>query len=510
MNSKRTKILIGGGLAMALVLGGCATDSGGDSASTTLRIGQTSGITQLDPNTTTFTAERVLWSLLWDGLTAQAKSGEVIPALATSWETSDDQLTWTFHLRDDAKFHDGRQFTSEDAAKNINRVLDVEVGSPQRAKITMVTAATPVDATTLQVSLETPAPQLPAAIIDIKMTDVDNLDSINQAANGTGPFTLASFVPDQEVTLERNPDYFGTKPSIEKVTITKYSDTTSAQSALSSNAIDMMWGVPYDQVQPQIDAGYVAVGPSDPAQAAVFEIDNSSAPFNDVRARQALSYATDRAAIQIAAYGGFGVLNTGSTLISPNSPFASTKVMDYSYDLDKAKNLFAQAGVAEGDTLTCWATAGAYPEFAIACQILQQSLAEIGINLEIKTNETSTWAELFYPAGKSYPGTIIPDLVSREAPPLPFIVNYFGSEGWSEGNWPGTADFEKAKAVIQASTDQNELKDAFATAQEILSVQQPLVSILNVGPASLLQSSVSGVWVEPSGTMHVEAAKLTK
>jgi peptide/nickel transport system substrate-binding protein len=508
------KLTLAIGLATALTMAGCSSD-GDKSGSTTpteqvLRIGQTSGVTQLDPNTTTFSAERVLWNLLWDGLTAQAESGEVVPALAESWETSPDQLTWTFHLRQGVTYHDGRAFVADDAAKTITRVLDEKVGSPQRSKITMVTGVEAVDESTLKVTLETPAPQLPAALIDIKMTDPATLADINKSANGTGPFRLVSFTPDQEVVVERNPDYYGAKPSLSKVQVTKYADTTSAQTALSSDAIDMMWGVPYDQMEDTGSADYVAVVPVDPAQAAVFEIDNMSPPFSDVRARQALSYATDREAIQAAAYGGLGVVNSGSTLISPNSPYASKSVTDYSYDLDKAKALFAEAGVADGDKLTCWATAGAYPEFATTCQILQGSLAKIGIKLVIETNETSTWAEKFYPAGQKYPATIVTDLVSREAPPLPFVMNYFGKDGWSEGNWPGTAAFEEAKKVIQRSTDDAELKQAFVQAQDILSTEQPVISILNVAPAALAQPYVKGAWVEPSGTTRVETVSFEK
>lgn len=510
MRATKQLILAIGAAAMLMVTG-CSTGASTTETPTAavLRIGQTSGITQLDPNTTTFSAERVLWNLLWDGLTAQAESGEVEPSLAESWEASDDQLTWTFHLRSGVKYHDGRTFGATDAARTILRVLDEKVGSPQRSKITMVTGARAVDEETLEISVEAPAPQLPAALIDIKMTDPKTLADLNTTANGTGPFKLKSFTPDQEVVVVRNPDYFGDEPALKEVRVTKYSDTTSAQTALASDAIDMMWGVPYDQMGSS-SKDYLQIVPEDPAQAAVFEIDNSSAPFDDARARQALSYATDRAAIQAAAYGGLGVVNEGSTLISPNSPYASTGVVDYAYDLDKAESLFAEAGVKAGDKLTCWATAGAYPEFATTCQILQESLGEIGIELAIETNEVSTWAEKFYPAGQKYPGTIVTDLVSREAPPLPFVMNYFGEDGWSEGNWPGTPEFEKVKHVIQSSTDEAELTDAFAEAQDILSEQQPVISILNVAPAALAHQYVRGAWVEPSGTTHVESVTFDK
>ncbi len=267
----------------------------------------------------------------------------------------------------------------------------------------MVDTATALDDHTLELRLSSPAPQLPAAIVDIKMTDVDDIANVNENANGTGPFKLSAFVPDQEVTvvaqrrLLRRRRRNSTRSSSSEV---QRHDVGPVRAHRRTARHDVERPLRPDRVAdvPQASPWSARMTPT---QAAVFQMDNSSAPFNDVRARQALSFATDRAAIQAAAYGGTGVLNTGSTLISPKSPFSTDDVTEYTYDLDTAKALFAEAGVTEGDQLTCWAPAGAYPEFLTACQILQRSLDEIGIVLEIETNETSTWAEKFYPAGQS-------------------------------------------------------------------------------------------------------------
>lgn len=516
----RTPLAVVGVLtATALLLAACGTpDQGageGSSASAaagddTLTVGQTSGITQLDPNTTTLSTERVLWNLLWDGLTTQTEQGKVEGELATGWTTSDDQLTWTFTLRDDVTFHDGRAFTATDAVKNIERVLDPDIASPQRAKISSIATATAPDDTTLVLTLSAPMAQLPAALVDVKMTDVDHIDAVNTDANGTGPYTLVDFVPDQQVTLAANPDYFGGAPEVAAVEIVKYSDITSAESAVASGAIDVLWGLPFDQLESQVGTGLTAVTPKDPSQTAVLEVDTLSAPFDDPRARQALSYATDRKAIQEASYGGLGEINLGSTLVSPVNPYATDDVTDYTYDLDKAKELFAEAGVTPGQGFTCWATAGgSFPEFATTCQILQASLAEIGIDLKIETNESSTWIAQFYPAGKSYPGLIVTDYLSREAAPLPFVADYFGAGGWSPSNWPGTPEYEAAKQLIKSATDDAGITEGFAQFQTITSREQPLVNILNVGTPSVVRAGVSGVWMEGNGTTHVEQASFS-
>lgn len=506
-------------LALAgIVLAGCASasDEPTDASSSDvtesptsgeLRVGQTTGIAQLDPNTSTLSSERVTWNALWDGLVAQTAEGTLEPELALEWTASEDGLTWTFLLRDDVTFHDGRGLTAADVVDNILRVQDESNASRYLSNVAMVTSVEAASDYEVVFTLDTVTPQFAAGLVDIKMTDVQNIDSINSDANGTGPYVLESFIPDQEVVLTANPDYWGGAPATEVITITKYADVTSASSALQSGGLDLQWGVPYDQVADLQEAGFVAVLPEVPAQAAVWEIDNSSEPFDNPDARKALAYATDREAISAAAYGGLGEINDSGTIITPASDyFASDLSGTYAYDLDRAKELFDAAGVGPDDTFTCWAMAGGYPEFTTSCQVLQASMAEIGLTVEVETADSSSWAARFYPAGTPYPWTIAPDFLSREAPPLPFVLTYFGENGWSSANWDGTDEYEAAKQVVLDSAEEDEVRQAFLSAQEILSAEVPLVGILNTSQPSMAAATVNGVWVESNGTLHVESA----
>ena len=500
-------------VSAALALAACgAPDTSTDPSSPggenrVVVVGQTIGVSQLDPNISTLSAERVMWNLLWDGLTRQTEDGVVEPELASEWTTSDDALVWTFTLRDDVTFHDGRPFVADDVVKTIDRVLDPEVASPQRSKLATVTDVTAVDEHTVQLTLSEPMPAMPAALVDVKIIDVDNLDTLNTTGNGTGPFVLENFVPDQELSVVPNEDYWGEVPEIEGIKVMKYADETAARTALDSGAIDVMWSVPFDQVAGMADGGKSTIVPPNPSQSSVFLVDNGSAPFDDPRARQALSFAVDRETMKVAAFGGLGEVNNGSTLVSPlNDFYAGDVVQDYSYDLDKAKQLFADAGVAEGTSFLCWAANA--PQYRAQCEILQQSLAEIGIELTIEVNESSTWAARFYPAGKEYAGLIVPNYLSREPAPLPFVASYFGVDGWSESNWPGTPEYEEAKSQIKSAPDEAAIREPFAEFQRITSEEQPLVVVLNVGQPSSAVADVDGVWMESNGTIHVEGVAI--
>lgn len=496
------------GVGAVVALSGCAAGNQTESGNVAqpVSVGMTSGITQLDPSLTSLAAEKILWSVLWDGLTRQTESGEVEGALASKWETSPDGLTWTFHLRENVKFHDGKALTAEDVAYTLNRVINPATASPQRSKVALVKTATAVDGKTVELALSQPMPQLAAALVDVKIVDSKDADVAN-SPNGTGPFKLRNFIPGQEIVLEANADYWAGASAVPEIKITKYADTTSAQSALSSGSLSALWNAPYDQISTFLKSDTLSVlQPKQSAQSVAWEIDNSSGPFSDVRARQALAYATDRDTIQQVAFGGLGDVNNTGSLINPNSDYVSPDSANYKFDLEKAAQLFKEAGVTSDDTLTCWAMAGTYPELTRACEVLKESLSKINIRLDIQTNETSTWVSKFFPAGKSYPGLIVADQLSRETPPLPFVIGYFGKNGTSPVNWPGTPEYEAAKSTIYNSTNESEVKDAFHAAQATLSRELPVVSVLNVSVPLIVQKDLKGIWISSNGIIHLESA----
>lgn len=509
--------------AVALLAGACSKSaentSSGNSSTTnqaeivpggTFTFGQTSGVTQLDPNIIGLSAETQLLTLLWNGMTKWGSDGSTQPDLATKWEVSADGLQWTFTLRGGVKFHDGKAFTAADVKKNIERVLDPKVPSQARVKIAAITKVTAKDDTTVVIDTKTPTPGLPTALIDVKMTDIDNLADINKTANGTGPYKLTSFVPGQSVDLVRNDAYWGGTPNFEAVKIVRYADATAAQTAASSGALSLLANVPSDAIDSLSSGGLQVLQATDPAGAAVFEVDTTSKPFSDVRARQALSYATDRQSMLDAAYAGRGVLNEGNAIVSPKNKYYNAALSKYTFDLDKAKDLFAQAGVTSGSKLTFWAIAGSYPEFVTMGQILQRDLAKIGITLDIKTSEVSTWAAKFYPNGKSYPNMIVPNSLSFPPAPVTYSTAWFSATGSCECNWKGTQAYNDAMAVVESSADQAKVTEAFATIQQILGQEAPITVVLNAAPISVAQAKVAGAWVQSDGSVHIEDAGFTK
>lgn len=473
----------------------------------TLVYGQIAGVSQLDPNTIASGAQTQLQTLLWSGLTTWTPENTAKADLAESWQFTPDYRTWTFKLRPGVKYHNGKAFTAAEAKKNFDRVLDPAVPAQVAAKIDMIDAVTAVDDTTLVITLDSPNPELPVDVIDVRMTDVDDLANIDRSANGTGPYKLKSFVPDQTVELVRHDGYWGPRPNLDAIRIVRYADATAANAALRAGQVHVLWSVAPDSAAGLATDGRQLLTAAEPAGFVVWELDTSAAPFNNPKAREALSYAANRTEMMAAAYAGYGVPTPTNAPVNPKNRFYDPTVPSHGFDLDRAKRLFAEAGITEGTTLTFWAVAGNYQEWTTIGQILQQDLAKIGITLEIQTNEVSTWSAKFYPKGKSYPNLLAANYLSFTPPPDSYPLAWFeGTKGTCECNWAAPAEYNDAIATIESAGEGPERDAAFKTAQRVLNRENPVIFIGSTAFLSVAQPELRGLWVQAEGTLHLEEA----
>jgi peptide/nickel transport system substrate-binding protein len=499
-------------LALAAVTLACAA---GAVASATARpnasndkivYGMAAGISQLDPNTIDSAAAVVLQTLLWNGLTKWGPDMSTQPDLASKWRSSADMKTWWFTIRKGVRYHDGRAFTADDARANILRVLDPKVPSQERDKVKDIRSVRAINPYLLRIRLGHPNGLLPTALVEIKMSDTRTLANVNKTANGTGPFKLKSFVPDTSVTLVRNDGYWGQKAGVKEIDIVREPDPTSAVTALRGGKIDVMWQVPPTQIGSlQGEKGISVLKPQQISSADIWELDTASPPFDDVRARQALSYAMNRDAMVKAAYFGNGTAAPTNDLLSSASSFFDKSLPEYKFDLDKAKQLFDAAGVKPGTTFTFWALAGRRDDWVTMAQILQSDLKKIGLNLDIQRNEFSTWLNKFYPPGKQYPATIIANYFSM--PPVPAYAFSQVQAGTCECNWKN-AQFEAlAKQVVGLSGAAQQ--KAYDQMQAIFAREVPVLVPLHTVNITAAQSKVKGAWADSEGNAHLEQASVS-
>jgi peptide/nickel transport system substrate-binding protein len=271
--------------------------------------------------------------------------------------------------------------------------------------------------------------------------------------------------------------------------------------AFTSGKLDVAFQVPTSAVgKIQADKNASILKPTTISSVQAWEVDTKSPPFDNVAARQALSYAIDRATMVKVAFAGQATPALTNDLVNPANPAFDKSLPQQTFNLDKAKQLFAQAGVQPGTTFT-FLTDGT-PEWTVMGEILQQDLQKIGFKLMIEQEDESTYLDKFYPAGKSFPGMIVANFLSLQ--PNPVLTLSFATSGKCECNYNNAA-FDTLLQRAFGSTNRQQILNQM---QEQVATQAPILTIASQTNIVAVNKKVSGVWQDPRGNVHIEDAQL--
>jgi peptide/nickel transport system substrate-binding protein len=466
------------------------------------------GISGLDPAALAFSGQLPLQSLLYSSLTEYSPSGSVIPSLATKWKHSNDLRTWWFFLRHDVKYANGRAFTSADVVANVLHNLDPKVPSLWGPAIKDVRSVRAITKYQVRFKLGGPSAILPEALVPVEMADLEDIANLNKVGNGTGPYKVSNFVPDQSLTLVPNPRYYGPKACLQKIVFVREPDPTSMVTDFTSGKLSVIWQAPLTSLQTlRNDSDAYIVQPKSVSSEHVWDVDDSSPPFNNPVARQALAYAIDKATMVKAAFFGLARPSLANSLMSTASPNYNKKLKPISFDLQKAKQLFDQAGVKQGTTFTFWALAGRRDEWITMAQILQQDLGKIGLKLQIQRNDLSTWIAKFNPPPKVFPNMIVGDFYSL--PPNPIAAFGYVTSGRCNCNW-NNKQFDALLLKATATPDPVKRKAVYDQMQVLFQKDLPIITMAHQTNVIAAQKSVTGIWEDPAGTARLEGARMKK
>src|SRR5690554_506717 len=370
----------------------------------------------LDPHITSARSSLQVLENVLDTLVVLDADQNVNPSLAESWEVSDDGLTWTFTLRQDAAFSNGRGLTSEDVVYTYDRMLDPETASGQAYLLAGVTDVQALDDYTVQFTLDAPNPAFLSKLASSKAVGIiarENVEdgTINTNPVGSGPFMIADFQPGIQLTLERNPHYWQDGlPYLDSISIRIISDESVRRSALISGDVDWAISVPAQSIDELKARDDVTVDEVPAGAYWYIGVNTRDALLSDERVRQAIAFAINRE--QIAEVATFGTALATQDPIPASSGWA-TNYAPYSQDLEQAAALLAEAGYADGFEIEIMPTTQ-YEESIRIAQMLQAQLAPLNISTSIRTLE---WAEWLHEQGDgnydtfvcSWNGNIDPD-----------------------------------------------------------------------------------------------------
>lgn len=394
---KNFKLLVTGTLLLALlVLAGCGGGSGEPKANEFVYAAGTEPTT-FDPHFITDVNTARAAMQIYETLVKWDESSNLAPLLAESWTTSEDNMTWTFKLKEGVKFHDGAPFNAEAVKYNFDRIIDPAIASPRSSTAGMVESVSVVSEYEVAITTKNPSGAFLAqltsynlAMISPKAAQELGLD-FGQHPAGTGPLMLQEWEPGKSLIMTKFDEYWGTKSTIDKLSFVTVPEDSSRVMMLKTGDADVISGLPPVQVESLEKDENINVVIAPGYRTIYIGMNHKKAPFDNVKVRQAVNYAIDKHSIIDNVLSGLAEYPAG--VESKAIMFAANDLQPYDYNPEKAKELLAEAGLPNGFKTTLFTPEGRYPMDKQVTEVVQGMLKEVGIDAEIKVLDWGAYQE---------------------------------------------------------------------------------------------------------------------
>ena len=347
----------------------------------------------LDAQVVNDRSSRVVTGNINEALLFRGSDAQLGPGLAIDWRNV-DETTWEFTLRPGVTFHDGSPFNAEAAAFSVNRMVAEDFDTQRGSYINGIAGAEVVDDSTIRVLTDGPNSILPLQMAQVPMVPLGAGDEQNEVPIGTGPYRFVEWNRGESITGEINPDYWGQGGSIPRFTVRIIPDAQTALAALQNGEVHLVLDILPEQVDlvPQFK--------SVPATEFSYIAFNTYVPtMSSPEVRIAMNLAIDKDLLAETIYEGFAKPNQAQHM-APGSTGFNPDVGPYPYDPDRARELLAEAGYADGFEVTLNIPIGRYLRAEESGRLIAQQLRDIGLDVALRLWE---WNE--YRSAGRVPGT---------------------------------------------------------------------------------------------------------
>ena len=483
----KKSVFVGFALSVSLLFASCTSKVSKD----VLRMNVSSEPDSFFPWESAAADTAAIYYNIFDGLLSFDENGAIHPALCVSYEISDDKLTYTFHLREGVKFHNGADFSSADCVYTYENLAGLN-GNTTRSDMMMrsIESVSAPDAKTFIIKLKNQN----GGFLALNICPILPVGYTNHAEKpvGTGAYKFVEYQLHQKVVLEKNENYWNAEnmPKIPRIEIYVMSDENAILSALQSKQLDIGQMLSAENAKTLEKKFQLFSAPQNMVQ--VLGMNNSVKPLDNPLVRQAITMAINKDEVIEGAMGGFG-----TKLYSNFSPILGAYYNDrlseiYKNDVALAKSTLAQAGYANGFELEI-TVPGNYRIHVDTAQIIAKQLEQIGIRCKIKTVEWTTWLDQVY-TKFDYQATVI--AFAGKLEPSEVLRRYYSSykRNFTRYNNPV---FDETFNKAEIETDSAKRVKYYKYCQELLTKSAPAVFIADPNNTVLLRNDVRGYETYP-------------
>ncbi len=483
----------------------------------------------LDPVIGTGINEGVVHTQIFDRLVViDPELLEPVPAVAKEWEISDDKKTYTFHLNEGIKFHNGRELTAQDVKYSYERVMDLDgvsalttlfnsvegVEAYQDGSTDHISGIEVVDDYTIKIDLNrldvtflNTLANRGAAIVPKEVIE-EKGDRFGTDPVGSGPFKFTSWRQGDRIVLEAYDDYYNGRPYLDRVEMPVMTEGASREAAFRTEEIDLdlVYPAQYETYKNLYSENLIEV-PELWTRAMVFNLDREK--FQDKRVRQAFNYAIDRDLIVDRLL--MGKAYAAGSFLPTSSPAYNPDLESYNYNPEKAKELMREAGYGPDNLLEIEVIGEDHPAWGLQpLEVAQSDLREIGFDVKPVVLEGATITQ------RRAEGDFdaVTSSLGGQVSPLESMIGYFYSEtsrpGGNYANYNNpkfdsyieeamqTADFEKRMELV-SKAEAELLEDPpiwFYNYNRAVIAVQPWVNGIIQNPTDMLLQPLERVWID--------------
>ncbi len=474
----------------------------GAPAPVTVTVGVDQEVVGLDPHlVTAFSSFRRL-DLLYNKLVRYNDQLLIEGDLAESWDNPDSR-TYIFRLRKGVLFHSGNELTSEDVRFSLDRVLDPATRSPGRSFIDVIEKIDVVDRYTIRLRLKHQLASLLSGLASGNLAIVEKAavakeGNLQKVEAGTGPFTLAEWVPDNFMRLTKHPNYFRRGlPRVDQVILRVIPDQASLLAGVRGRSLDMATiNLGSVIVQAKREPGLVVLQKPG-MNLRIFSYNTTRPPFNNAAVRYALSFALDRQAIVDAAEFGFAQVSGPIPASATAYATPASGLPSFRRDVARAKQMLAQAGFPNGFPIKI-VTSPTYEGGIAVAQVIQAQLREIGVQATLDQVEWGTYIDRWV---KRDFDTMI-ELRGGDPDPDRFLYRTFYSTGAVNNFLFTDTAIDRLLDRGRVNLEYERRKAIYDELQKTLIEKAPALFLYTAFETQILQGSVKGFRLVGNGAIY--------